>query len=529
MIPTSYFDTAKAAFEVVWELTSAIAEEAYESAPDVRGSYRAFSKSIVGGQVVPMTKGLAADFVGATVGAFFPEGMMTYSAANSRGWSQTAGVSSAVGVVALSKSLTYFTGIELNGFLLSSAGSIAGGYEGRRLTGQAPAAKDIYDTYHVKSVQSLMAQGSVQVIRNIMPTPWVLSPLTSVVGGTLRILAGSLAANARPLTNLAVEVYHREPSPQHLDPSQIARKYVIRSNGNTLYFAQDMTEGMQLMPRIVKLIQSTMSSMLDKQIGLKVIVRAMNSYSRMIKDHPEIQKKLDEMQAEKYVAKKEAHKKQVVNQIRQLIANQTSYVNQAMSYLTTTLTDAQVMTVVDKLCDTLESAEKAVIGFSSSRQGYIDLLEVHAYCFLPLIAVESIAPQLLSSIWPNYLPELEPSEIQEFYMNVMQILTTPYQGRMGRFVQAMLHSVLPSVLQSTKVVPVLFDRGMNAVFEDTNLSLVEEIPESVFEGADPPKKISWFRRFISYLYGLVDKISSVFKSKPIVYPERNKRERILPS
>ncbi len=530
MIPTSYFDTAKAAFDVAWELTSAVAVDAYESAPDVRRSYRAFSNSIVGKQVVPMAKGVAADFAGATVGAFFPEGVITYSAANKRGWSNTAGFSSAVAAVALSKSLTYFTGIEVNGFLLTSAGSIAGGYEGRKLVGQAADAKDIYDTYHMKSVQSLAAQGTVQVIRNVMPIPWVLTPVTSVVGGTLRILAGTLAANARPLTGLAIEAYHRDPSPTHLDPSRLARNYAIRSSGNTVYFAQEMTEGVQLMPMIMNFIRTTMSSTLDKQIALKVIVRAMNQYTKMIKSDPAILKQLDEIQAEKNADKKAQRKKQVIKHIQQTLANQSGYVSQVMSYLTRTMTDAQVMTVVTSLCNTLEATEKDIIGFSSSREGYVDLFEVHASCFLPLIAVQSMGPQLLNKIWPNYVAELEEKEIQEFYLNMMHLLMVPYQGRTGSFIYKILERVLPTALQSTKLVPLLFDKVMDTVFEDTSKSVIEEIPDSVFEGTTTAKKTSWFKRFISYLIasigGAFSTISSAFKSTPIEYPERKTRPRI---
>ncbi len=530
MIPTSYFDTAQAAFEAVWELTSAVAVDAYESAPDVRGTYRAFSNSIVGKQVLPMAKGVAADFAGATVGAFFPEGVITYSVSKHRGWSQTAQLSSAVAAVSLSKSLTYFTGIELNGFLLSTAGYIAGGYEGRKLVGQAAEAKDIYDSYHVKSVQSLAAQGTVQVLRNAMPIPWVLTPVTSLFGGTMRILAGTLAANARPLTHLAIEAYNREPSPTHLDPSRIARNYAIRSNGNTVYFAQEMTDGMPLMPMILKFIQTTMSSTLDKQIGVKVFVRAMNQYTKMIKSDPEILRQLDEIQAEKNADRKAARKKQVVKLIRETIARQSGYVNQVMSYLTSTLTDAQVMTGVNMLCDMLEKTEKDVIGFSSSRDGYIDLLEVHAFCFLPLIAVQSMGPQILSKIWPNYIPELEPSEIQEFYMNMMHLAMAPYQGRTVSFVHMILERVMPTALQSTKVVPVVFDRVMDIVFDDKGKSSLEEIPESAFDVTVPAKKTSWLRRFMTYLIeavgGAFSKLSTLIKTPPIEYPERRTRPRI---
>lgn len=532
MMPTSYFDTARAAFDVVWELTSAVAVDAYEFAPEVRRSYQAFSKSIVGTQVVPMAKGMAADFAGATVGAFFPEGVIAYSTSKGRGWSQTAVFTTAVAAIALSKSLTYFTGLELNGYLLTTAGSIAGGYEGRKLIGHAAEAKDVFDTYHMKSVQSLAAQGTVQVLRHVMPIPGILTPVTSVVGGTLRIMAGTVGANARPLMNLVNEAYCREPSSTHLDPSRLARAYAIRSNGNTVYFAQEMTDGVQLMPMILKFIQSTMSSTLDKQIAIKVLVRAMNQYTKMINNDPAILTQLDEMQAEKNGHKKEVLKKELIQKIRATIAGETGYVHRVMSYLTRSVTDAQVMSIVGMLCDKLETTEKDVIGFSSSRKGYIDRFEVHAYCFLPLIAVQSMAPQLLSSLWPNYVSELQPSEIQEFYMNVMQIAMAPYHGVSGRFVGAILHRILPTVLESTYVVPHLVEKGMNAIFEDTSQPLVEEIAEDVFgePKTTPTKKTSWFKRFISYLIEAVgsafSKISSAIKSPPIEYPERRTRPRI---
>ena len=287
---------------------------------------------------------------------------------------------------------------------------------------------------------------------------------------------------------------------------------------------------MPLMPMILKFIQTTMSSTLDKQIGVKVFVRAMNQYTKMIKSDPEILRQLDEIQAEKNADRKAARKKQVVKLIRETIARQSGYVNQVMSYLTSTLTDAQVMTGVNMLCDMLEKTEKDVIGFSSSRDGYIDLLEVHAFCFLPLIAVQSMGPQILSKIWPNYIPELEPSEIQEFYMNMMHLAMAPYQGRTVSFVHMILERVMPTALQSTKVVPVVFDRVMDIVFDDKGKSSLEEIPESAFDVTVPAKKTSWLRRFMTYLIeavgGAFSKLSTLIKTPPIEYPERRTRPRI---
>jgi hypothetical protein len=115
---------------------------------------------------------------------------------------------------------------------------------------------------------------------------------------------------------------------------------------------------------IMNFIRTTMSSTLDKQIALKVIVRAMNQYTKMIKSDPEILRQLDEIQAEKNADKKAQRKKQVIKHIQQTLANQSGYVSQVMSYLTRTMTDAQVMTVVTSLCNTLEATEKDIIGFS---------------------------------------------------------------------------------------------------------------------------------------------------------------------
>jgi hypothetical protein len=68
-----------------------------------------------------------------------------------------------------------------------------------------------------------------------------------------------------------------------------------------------------------------------------------------------------------------------------------------------------------------------------------------------------MGPQLLNKIWPNYVAELEEKEIQEFYMNMMHLLMVPYQGRTGSFIYKILERVLPTALQSTKLVPLLFD------------------------------------------------------------------------
>ncbi|MGH2612258.1 MAG: hypothetical protein ACRDFB_04325, partial [Rhabdochlamydiaceae bacterium] len=440
----------------------------------------AFSRSIVGSKLIQTGKAVIGENVGMLVGAAFPEASIAYAvgtaAANSAlGDSekkskivQGAGIVAALTVTALTTSLSYMTGTPMEygqalGYMVTAAGTIAGGMNGLQAMGQ-----QVPDNYIPRTAAYLattgVVGGAVSSIRSL-PLPGAVSTAIGVGGGVLKTVAGTASYYAPEAAMLADKIIRQGPHLENLyDPGTFAQNVATHANGDTSAFSASIASNYIESPFFSSLVQRLLTRTINKKAATNAIVKGLNDFVVVMQDK-DIQQKINEFKASPDQAKKDL----LQQAISQLVEKKYGMIERGIANMIRKKSDPQIPGLVQQIVEMMSKKETEFFGMELSNSTQIkNLLEIMLPSLIPLIGIYA-KRELISS------QELPTEEIEKFYQNVNEVIFAPYNEYwLARGVQGLISTAIPVMQQKAQFIPALLSEKLGQSMVDPLIALDDE-------------------------------------------------------
>ncbi len=443
--------------------------------PSLLSQIQNVANSLGGAHLIAKGKSHMAQSVGTALGASYPEAVVAFSlvrraagemipdsnekeASPKKEWVVwSAGAAAGLTVWALSISLSYLASdasaeLQAIAFMVKSAGMILGGMEGQAFIGQKTPA-----SHPTRALQSLIARDLVEAVGRSIPVPLSLTLVASVVGVAMKTVAGVTGYYAEPLSHLAVEIYHREPSTTNpYNPGEVI-KTVNQLCGEVFLGPQQLAAQLKCHLFVGGMAHSILKGVIEDKIATNVMVRSLNQYRKVVQD-PQIQ-----LAIEYFINPQAAIQGDVISLINNKIydAAGLSMTEWAIVKIFQNRNSETIFAKVKQMTSQIQAGEIQLIGFAlSNRDKMEQLLRVHAVCYLPLALIHlmrSTSTRLDDEAEKE--PDLTEDEVHDFYLSANEILFSPYADyRWAKGIKKMIGYGLPFILKDKKIVPLLMEK-----------------------------------------------------------------------
>lgn len=453
-----------------------------------------FSESVVGSKLIETGKGMVAENAGMLIGAAFPEVAVGYRVGKSIASNlvkesedksmvvEGAGVAAALTAAALTKGLTYLTGVPMESmlaldYMVTAAGTIAGGMNGLEVAG-----KEVPNDYIPRTAAYIVTTGvvgkGVEALSSL-PLPGPVSATVAVSGSILKPLTG-MAAYYGPETAQAVDNYiHAEPAPQNepnlYDLGEFVKNVAKNAHGDTSAFATSLTENVVESPLITSILQMLLKQSIDAKVGTNALVRAVNDFAMIIQENS-IMKKIKELKATPDELKKDALKHEIAEQV----AKKYELLEKMGANYIQKKSDPFVASIVDQIVDLMGRKEKEYMGMelSDTEQTRV-LLEALIPSLIPMIGIYAKREIGASK-------ELTSEEIETFYQNFNAFIFAPYNDySLVRGAQGLISMAIPFMQSQAQFIPALLSTKIGEAFVDPIITLDDD-PEFAMPRVDQP-------------------------------------------